>query len=541
MAKVFRIRNTDLRQQFLDRFQRYNMAVQKTGGQDIEVFHPNYGFLLLRDEKDLNWDTKQANQVWAVAQLSMGPMLSLREFYYTLRGKPNLVEPFSDTKNVYESILSSINNLEIMCDIDREHFVMGRNPSGAVFYGHSMTYGNPEKLIGLTEDLASTYLEDYAVSHAMNIVHMEKMSAANRLINSDFSRLTNSVITTTGGNFTRAVYKLAARFHDQKNMTFFCDGDAYGNDMLRTLEYGSKNSRHLTPDQAFPEKRHPGIHVAGFFPSIGERLEIPNDLEAKRPMSNKYVRERIRFLQRYGLVDDRDLATWKNNKTYELEALSSSFTDSNGNPVGLMIYLVEYWRILGLPLKPQPTSDNDTLKRAFDREAQWTFETSIRNAIQRNSPKEALQEYIEESFSRVEDTMIDAVIEKYQEEFSELLKNQDADNIRQHLLLQYEERPRREMYSIGELTNRLIRQIYLKIQWNTEKLKEDINDLVDEYLEDYINDRDTDDLLEKETAKFEDLPEADEPSDFYDIVEDELGCKPEDCRQIREALEWRLE
>ena len=341
MPYAFRLGGKDRRLEYVKAFDGDRTFItQKISGPDVEHFQPDIGFCLIAQQEPLkfyNADGTPDIRAWRirnVAELSLGPQLDLREFYYTMRNRPKLAVPFSTTENIYNAVLQSIIHTEIACDVERAAFSVGNRPQGSIFYAHNSSYGNEEKLIGFTENLARGGISPWEVQNAMSVVHLEKNSAAGRLHKMKFSALTNSIITTCGGNFTRAVYALAARFAKEKPMVFFCDADAYGNDMLRTLEYGSMNSRHVTLDQAFPPADYPNIYMAGLFPSVAEEMGLPNDIEQKRPLANKHVRDRIEFMQRYDMVDQRDVDTWARDKTYELVgAFVARFKDRHGSIV----------------------------------------------------------------------------------------------------------------------------------------------------------------------------------------------------------------
>jgi hypothetical protein len=347
-----------------------------------------------------------------------------------------------------------------------------------------------------------------------------------------FSELTNSVLTTAGGNFTRAVYALTARFVGSKPMIFFCDGDAFGNDMLRTLEFGSQNSRHITLDQAFPARTHPNIHIAGLFPSVGERLGLPNDLASKRPMANKYVRERIDFMRRYNLVDERDIETWERNKTYELEALSTAYSSmQDGSPIGLGIHLVEYMRLNNIPCKPSPNMDEEM--RSFKDGARYRLRSRIEEQIRNQSPVQLVKDKIDELFDQWIKNYTDGVYDEYKEELEDLLRNLDEDVLEQNLLMQYQKDPYREIFSTYDEIGKIFEKVKVDIDWRDEDFISDVEEALEEFNREQIE-------LEHD-VEFKDLEEPDEElRDFYDVVEEELGASEADCETVREAVMWRV-
>jgi len=530
---IFQIKNRDKRYDVIRQLEAgEKVMTQQISGSDVEYFTPDYGFILLEQNDYLNPTTIRGQRIKAVAELSLGPKLALREFYYALRGKPNLVESFKTSSDIYEAVLSSIMDTEIACDVDRANFTVGNLAQGTVFYGHHWQYGDKQKLIGFTEDVARKVLNPWEIRDAMMFIHLEKNSAAGRLHTMGFSELTNSVITTCGGNFTRAVYALTKRFIGDKAMLFFCDGDAYGNDMLRTLEYGSMNSRHMTLDQAFPSSTNSNVYLAGLYPSVCEVLNIPNDVESKRPMSNPQVKQRVEFLERYGLVNQKDLTTWERNKTYELEALSTYFTDSRGNPIGLGIYLVELMRIKNIRCKPAPPEDDNELHALFREEMNTELLEKISTAVELEDPRSAVQKLVSDELTAMIDGIKKNIYENHLDEMKTAVNNSEIAAVRDELELQYQRSPRREKYNMREITDDLVK-VDIEIDWALDKLKADIKTALEEYKKNAAKVTDRTEVYEFEPSMETLVP-------FYDVVERAIGANPADCERIQKALEWRL-
>lgn len=324
-------------------------------------------------------------------------------------------------------------------------------------------------------------------------------------------------------------------------MLFDTDGDAYGQDMLRTLEYGSKTSRHLTSVQAFPESRFENIYIAGLFPSVGEKIGLSNDLEQKRPMSNEYTKKRVDFLKKYNLIDDRDIETWERNKTYELEALSTAYKDKEGNPIGLGIYLLEYMRLKEIPLKPMPVDDDVALLAAFENSVYRHFDDSLEYDLDDNNPKEEMANFINEklesSIEEIKEKILKSLNKKYEDELQEKIDNLDAEEIRRLCIKQYEDEPKRERYLLWNVAAKIVKQADLTIDWQTEKLKETVSKAIAEYLEALPEDFTE---MYEEKVELEDAEAPEENQSLYDVAEEYLGANPKDCEKIREALEWRL-
>jgi len=521
--RVFNPSGADMRQQLLTAVARGQKIIcQKVGGQDVDYFSPEAGFVLLEKTASYSPESKLIGRVAAVAELSLGTPLELREFYYTLRQTPKLIKEFEDIKadGIYTAVLKYINYLEIICDVYRETFCIGNLPKGFFFYGHSPTYGNPQKLIGFTENLMRNVLTEYDLRHISGIIHLEKNAAATRLVNLEFSKLTNMAIETTGGNFTRAVDCMVEKFQGKLPLIFFCDADAFGVDMLRTVRFGSESARHL------PNK-FSDVILAGLYPSIGEELGVPNDVGEKRPLQNEHVRRRIDFLQRYNLVDKRDYDSWMRDYTCELEGLSTTFKNTKGEPIGLALYLIELFRLKGITLKPQPERKDadefvDTLRNEVER--------AVRNAID--------DDFIYEITSMVEDALrdrineiVEEIMSKYEDKIAEI-GDVSFDTLRKHALAQYQRNPKRASYSISEIARKLIKRCEVEIEADIDELRRELEDRLPDVIENIE--------LRNAELELDELDDIPEPENFYDTLIRYLKANPDDAEKIREAIERRF-
>lgn len=550
MPEIFEIEGTDRRNEIIEAVDNETEFIaQKPSGKDVKYFSPSTGFVLLKENTRIRLNSKRTRRVASVAKLSLDARLELREFYYAMRSAEmsgeRLSEPFGGISDLYRAVLKSIDYMEILCDVHRSKFTLGKNTNGFIFYGHSYELGNPNAYIGMSEHVAKEGFSRWQVEHSQNIIHLEKGASASRLVEMGFSELTNSIISTTGGYFTRAVYELANRFHNSKDMIFFADGDAFGNDMLRTLEFGSKASRHLTPDQAFPSSVYPNIHIAGLFPSVAERLAIPNDEEQKRPLNNKHVRRRIDFLKKYNLIDDRDVATWERDKTYELEALSIFFKsqvpniDGEYTPIGLGIYLVEFMRLNNIQCKPQPVDDDMELMNNFEKTARRDLKEQIHDHIRSKAPMESLKEYLEQKFEEIIEKIVTDIYDDHIDKMiDDYVNNLGADDLRDLVQMQYQDEPKRQIYSLREIADDIIDGMNIEVEWNTEELQNKIDKAVAEYMQELPED--LHDIFEA-YIEFAMPDPVTNLKDFYDVVLEELGADPDDCKKVREALKWRLD
>jgi len=465
----------------------------------------------------------------------MGPKLELREFYYTLRQTPDLIRYFADLKpeTIYGAVLDSINVTEILADYDRDLFTMGNLSKGFIFDAHSVSFYDKDRKVGFTESISRT-LEDYQLETTQNIIVVEKNAAATRLVELGISELTNSCIVTVGGNFSRAIWSLTERFKDKKNLLFICDGDVYGDDMMRTIEFGTMNSRHLP--YKFPKVKFANIHLTGLFPSVGEKLGLPNDVEQKRPLNNPYAKKRLEFLERYNLVDERDIDAWRRNNTYELEALSTTFRNTKDEPVGLGIYLIEYMRLNDIPIKPPLPSDEE-LKKKFDQAAKDEFWSEIEAEVITQSPKQDLLTTMEQLIDNKSREIITEIYDEHEEELKDCLEQVGPKEIKFHINKQFSDNPSRSGYDLRAIAHKLKTTFNIDVNWNAD----DIKKLIEDALVKYIDDLSEAGKLWDSDIEFTPIHNETKTEDVYDMALKAIGADPKDAEKIREALQWRLD
>ena len=186
MAEIFQVQNTDKRREFIEGIEKGEpVLAQKPSGQDVEYFSPETGFCLLKKEAFLSPSKKFMQRIYACAKLSLGAALELREkdslrilskeFYYTIRQTPELAQYFSGVKPdlIYHVVLNSLNQMEIICDVDRHKFTMGNLSKGFIFDAHSYSFRDKEKKVGFTETIART-LDPSELETTSNIIFVEK-------------------------------------------------------------------------------------------------------------------------------------------------------------------------------------------------------------------------------------------------------------------------------------------------------------------------------------------------------------------------------
>ena len=536
MSEIFEVRNTDRRREFIKAFQTDDLSFrsQKPAGSDVEYFSLDTGFVLLRKSVDLNLAKQAYERARACAELSLGPKLELREFYYTLRQHPELVDAFAgiSPESIYPTVLNSINLLEIVADINRDEFTIGNLTKGFIYDNHSISFGNPEKKIGFTENIARAWDLTWELSESQNIIIVEKMAAATRLVEMDLSELTNSTIVTTGGNFNRAIWHITGRFRNSKNIIFMCDADVYGDDMMRTIEFGTMNSRHLP--YKYPPGSNPNIHLAGLWPSVAETLNLPNDVEQKRPLNNPFAKQRLEFLERYELINPEDIATWRRNKTYELEALSTTFTNDKQEPIGLGIYIIEYMRIKGIPIKA-PLPPDDVLKKDFDKAAWEEFAFEITTEVLDKSPRNTIIPALDSILSNLEEHIIEEILSNYRKAYAEILEKVSPKEIKYHIYQQFKDDPKRKSYNLREIAHKLKKEFKIDLKTDASDITVELETALQDYVE----------SLGEELWAAHILLEAIHnesaiDQNIYDLALTKIGANPQDVARIRIALEKRF-
>jgi len=549
MDDRFEISGQDFRQQFVEAIENnHEFIAQKPTGKDVEAFDPHYGFYLRRKTTNIKPTEKRILRAYAVAKLSLQmPRLGLREFYYTLRQKPELVKYFDvPPETLYGNILDHINVLEILTDVDRSAFTVSTNSKGYIFYPFSYNFGDPNRRVAFSEELAMETVKESDLRNCQVVLTIEKEAAASRLISLGFPELINATVITVGGTFNRAVFRFTAKYGKKFPFIFFCDGDVYGAKMQTLITMGSASSRHLNL-----RAKGANIYLAGLYPSVGAWLGLPNDVEEKRLSQNKEAQKMFKHLKEFGLIDDQDLQTWLNDQTYELEALSpyafsTKLKDEKGRPmpIGLAVYLTEFMRLQRIPPKPLP---KDNVKEEFRGELKYLVRRKLKPIIDVAFLKEAIQRIENELLGLIEDyqeQIRDQEYERFESELDSFVDETPINILKKHLIRQYCRNMRREIYSVTDLSKKVVKEAKAEVTFNEELFEEIRKDIEEAIAE----------LIEKVKPKIEELLENAEVKsnveleplkdvnvcDLYDKILAEIGAKPSDAKRIREALARRL-
>ncbi|MFX1453749.1 MAG: hypothetical protein ACFFDB_00105 [Promethearchaeota archaeon] len=548
-AKIdkFELSDADYRNKLIEAVEKkLPFVAQRLSGKMVNLFDSDYGFYLKRDMVKQNLTQSQVLRAYSIAKASesVSVRLALREMYYVIRTNENFSKYFDGVpgKKFNSEFMDRINTLEILADVDRINFTISTGSKGYFHYPFNSVYGDPKRKILFTEELAYEVIQENELPYCQSILLCEKDAATNRLIEMGFPKLTNMVISTVQGMYNRAILRLTKRFEERFPLIFFCDADVYGNKMLSLIKFGSKRSRHLTLRSTGSEK----IYIAGFFPSVGEAINLPNDKEEKRPLESKEGKAMLKHLQHFDLVDDADIKVWKANKTYELDALSQHFKNTRNEPVGLGIYLVEYMRLNHIPVKPMP---GDNIKDDFSENLRQKLEEDLLPKPDNSfiiDPIKAFKEAIKQIFNDFSIPIRDNELTERNEDINNYLDNLDIDTIKKYLIKQYCEYMMRRVYNMDEVLKISVEKVETVVTYTEEDLLEEIRNDVKESL---------DELLAKIKPKIEELlnsakvesnlelneldPEI-EVCDLYDRILKELKVKEGDPELIREALAKRL-
>jgi DNA topoisomerase VI subunit A len=518
-AVVFRITGTDRREELLKT--KGKVTAQALGGRDIDYFSSETGFVLLRKTRQYSTEAMPLTRVLALCKLMQDNLpMGLRDGYYTIRQTPTLTVPFKGVKDIYSAYLHSINDMEIIADVERSVFFEGKFPKGIIYYPFNTTYGNTDKFIGFTENIARSVLKAEDVEHACNIVAIEKGAATVPLAEGKFSRLTNSLLVTTGGFYTRGISQLIQRFMNDKNVWLWTDGDVWGVYMREVIRLGSMTSRHLDD-----KIRHANVINAGLKPSIARELGLPNDTEEKRPLEKPEARERIALLKRIGFPKE-DIKVFEDNYTFELEALKTAFRDKSGKrQIGQELYLTKLMELMDKDVKPIPDWTSETLQnRAEDILRTTLYGVLMRKLAFKDELKSVIIDVVEKRVQKIIDAAVNGVLDELKDRLD--LKREDI----LHLVYEYyrADMEGREYIDLGDI----IRKAYgIKVTTkpiNVDAIKADLAKTVEEIL---------DSLSIKASAETNniDIPDT-EKGDLYRQIYKELAIKPEDEKKMDKVL-----
>jgi len=542
----FEIKETDTRLKLIDAFEnKKDYFAQRLDGKAVELFDDDYGFYLKNDIIKVSHKKVTTRRAYAIAKLTQRfPVrLALREMYYIIRTNSEYDQYFKGISNTKyaDEFNDRVNTLEILADLDRINFTISTGSKGYFHYPFNRHYSDVRRKVLFSEELGFEVIQESELTNCQSILICEKEAATNRLLELGFAKLTNMAISTVQGTFNRAVFRFTKRFNDVFPLIYFADGDIYGSKMLSLIGFGSKRSRHLNLRNIGSEK----IFIAGLFPSVGEDIGLENDKEQKRPLASEQNRAMLAHLKQFNLVDESDVETWERNKTFELEALSTTFINSNKEPVGLAIYLIEYMRLNKVPVKPMPL-DNE-LQNFLDG-----FNEKIEDDLFPIPDREFVTDHlrnfetkIDELFDKISIPLRDQALIDHQEKIEKYLEEIDSETIKNQLISQYCQDMELEIYDLDEIVQNSVNYAYTNIDYDNDELIKEIEtdvkeamdklfDLIKPKIEKLVDEcKVSSDLELNEISKMK-------ACNLYDKVLTVLTVKEEDKLLIREALEKRL-
>lgn len=539
MKNIFEITGTDKREELLQAIRDDEPFIsQALGGKDIEKFDDEHGFVLLEKEKSyLPTNLALLRTKAAIEVYSLLGRCSLRTAYYTCRQKPEFAKYFEGTKNFNTVWLDTVSRqLEILCDIDRDILTFG-TPGGVFFFPYSRQFGSKKAMIALSEDLATMHLKDSEIKHCMNILINEKMANALELINdkTEFLKLSNMACTTRGGRPNKAILKLVNRFATQKNVLLWCDADVWGEDMREVIRRGSKNLRHTTLSQTSSR-----AFDVGLFPSVAEALDVPVDIDEKRPMSGDEKtgsRKMVEHLKNGGL-NILDLQTFYNDKTFEIEGLHATFVNDQNRPIGTQLYLTEYLRIMNLKCKPEPPIDDEKLRNDLANELTIQLEQQLRESLNEQINLDVDINIFNDLIIAFREQKINEIMLQNKNTITQILETVSMEELRNRINNWYVHHMKSEIYNLSDIVNEMIKEIKIDIKNNFENLQNEIDMLIKK-----VSENIQDELLTTEitaSMQLKEFKKVETVINYYDAILKKLGASPKDALKIRNALQKRL-
>lgn len=192
-------------------------------------------------------------------------------------------------------------------------------------------------------------------TNATKIIHFEKEAGLDQITSNNFPKFIEAIFSTTQGQPTEAGLKFL-RMAEDRGMKLYAihDGDPAGIQMQLMYGMSSKNSCYM-PDEFYPQIVHP----LGFYPSIGEALNLPpEDVKDKEDgiFDNivSLANEKQRMfpqLRKYGFIREVNVLT-QQRKKWEFQALNAI------HETAPKIYILEALRVHNDIIKYVPPADD---------------------------------------------------------------------------------------------------------------------------------------------------------------------------------------
>lgn len=234
---------------------------------------------------------------------------TLRELYYQSESWGELPQ-FSDQDESNETI----EELEILLEMSREHFNLHPEESGASLVGdlslrETTTRGSREIHCQRVGESGYTIPNDPDsiewLEHDLDfVIAVETGGMRDRLVEEGFDEEYDCLIVHTKGQPARSTKRVMRRLNQELDLPLivFCDGDPWSYRIFSSISYGSIKSAHLSESLATPDAQYLGVEPRDIrdydLPSdpLSERdiQALENELEDPRFQSD-YWQEQLRL------------------------------------------------------------------------------------------------------------------------------------------------------------------------------------------------------------------------------------------------------
>jgi hypothetical protein len=288
--------------------------------------------------------------------------------------------------------------------------------------------------------------------------------------------------------------------------------------MRKILNIGSKSLRYRNN-----KVRSKNLYDVGLFPSLAKKLDLPNDLEEKRPTPGNPAWKRMELLEQVGYPKE-DIDIFKSGYTTELEALASKFKNSDGVPIGLELFLTKNMELMDLEVKPIPSWTENELRESCGQ----MLRSTIRNKIYQSfSELLDLRSVIDEE---VEDK-IELLLEEVCGKVEEIVKSKvdlTTDEVQGKAWEYFCSHPIQERMGIETLVKEAFEVTCDKVEVDIKELKEQLRKSLNTLLKN---------IKPKVKVKVFDIERSSKTrGDFFKTIYKKLKIKKGDERKMEEAL-----
>ena len=212
-------------------------------------------------------------------QLAENRSSTLREMYYISEGWNKAKFGAQDESN------HMIEDLEILCDLQREAFHLRPEENGASVYGAleiKEKTRRGERRIHCREDVGEAGYSipnnvenlEFIDHDAKFVIAMETGGMYARLMENGFDEEYNAILVHLKGQPARSTRRLLKRLNGELNLpvVVFTDGDPWSYRIYASVAYGSIKAAHMSELLATP-----GAQFVGVRPSDISRYDLPAD------------------------------------------------------------------------------------------------------------------------------------------------------------------------------------------------------------------------------------------------------------------------